>query len=719
MLYPTHTAPVLCLLLVCPLAAQAQEASSLPNLPAVTVRAAEEGATTPAYAGGQLASESHLGIMGQQHFMETPFSSTAYTDEYVRNQQAQEMGSIFRGDPAVHVPSKRNQVESIMVRGFAFRPDDIFFNGLGGMAPVNRMVPEMAERVEILKGPGAFLTGMPPLGSTGASVQIQPKRAGQRAVTRLTSTYESDGLWGGHIDIGRRFGVEQQWGVRFNGLYRDGDTAVKNQKHQTDLGALGLDWRSARVRLSADVYNQYEHMQGVDYVGIYAIAPAVTRLPTPRRGDYSQAAPWAFMKQRSRAAILRAEWELTDHTSAWLAGGSKKSYYSNLTTFNMLMDNDAALAARPSRILRTAGDTSLDMGLRSQLHTGPIRHHWSIAATRSSGHNHTRRQQYPGLNAHFGEDSMEYSGVPDVSGFSPSRRGLPLTGKNILHSVALVDTLYFAEDTWQLTLGARRQMVKNDGFSSGTLATASRYSASRITPSMALLHKLNEQLSLYGSYIEGLSQGGTAPDTAANAGEMLKPYRSKQVEMGAKMDFDLWAWTASVFQIDKPGAQTHPDTLIYAEYGTQRHRGLELLLFGEPHTGVRLLGGISWMQAQWHKTFQAQHQGRQVTGVPRLMLKINAEVDVPQLPGLTVTGHIQHTGTRQATDDNRLSLPAFTILDVGLRYTFHDALTVRASVQNVTNKAYWAGSRMGGDGSGLSGGLGAPRTFLLSATVDF
>jgi len=688
-------------------------------LPAVTVRAAEEGATTPAYAGGQLASESHLGILGQWHFMETPFSSTAYTDEYIQNQQAQEMGSIFRSDPAVHVPSKRNQVESIMVRGFAFRPDDIFFNGLAGMAPVNRMVPEMAERVEILKGPSAFLTGMPPLGSTGATVQVQPKRAGQRAVTRLTGSYESDGLWGGHIDIGRRFGAEQQWGLRFNGVYREGDTAVKNQKHHTDLAALALDWRSSHVRLSADIYNQYEHMQGVDYVGIYAIAPKVTRLPRARRGDTAQAAPWAFMKQNSHAAIVRGEWDISASTTAWLAGGNKKSYYSNLTTFNMLMNDDAEIAARPSRIIRTAADNSLDFGIRGTLATGAISHQWSIAASRYQTRNHTRRQQFSGLNAHFGAHGIYYSGMPDISGFDTSRNNLPATGKNELHSVALADTLYFDGDQWQLTLGARRQTVKNDGFSSGTLATASRYNESRITPSIALLHKASEQWSIYGSYIEGLSQGGTAPNTAANAGEMLKPYQSRQWELGSKIDYGTWAWTASVFQIDKPGAQTDPKTLIYAEYGTQRHRGVEVLLFGEPRNGLRFLGGLSWMQAKWHTTVNPQHQGRQITGVPRLLFKMGGEYDLAAVTGLTLTGHIQHTGTRQATDDNRLSLPSATTLDVGLRYRINPAFTLRANIQNLANKAWWAGSRAGGDGSGLSGGLGAPRTFLLSATMDF
>jgi iron complex outermembrane receptor protein len=40
-------------------------------------------------------------------------------------------------------------------------------------------------------------------------------------------------------------------------------------------------------------------------------------------------------------------------------------------------------------------------------------------------------------------------------------------------------------------------------------------------------------------------------------------------------------------------------------------------------------------------------------------------------------------------------------------------LTVRASVSNVGNKAYWALPQW------TSLGLGAPRTFMLSGTMDF
>ena len=63
---------------------------------------------------------------------------------------------------------------------------------------------------------------------------------------------------------------------------------------------------------------------------------------------------------------------------------------------------------------------------------------------------------------------------------------------------------------------------------------------------------------------------------------------------------------------------------------------------------------------------------------------------------------------------NTLHTPGRTVFDVGARYVLPTAdcrVTLRASVQNVANKAYWAGQ--------FYSGLGAPRTVLLSATVDF
>ncbi|TIU10703.1 MAG: TonB-dependent receptor, partial [Mesorhizobium sp.] len=57
------------------------------------------------------------------------------------------------------------------------------------------------------------------------------------------------------------------------------------------------------------------------------------------------------------------------------------------------------------------------------------------------------------------------------------------------------------------------------------------------TPLVGLVVKPWENVSLYANYVEGLSIGDTAPGTAINAGETLAPYRSRQIEVGTKIDF--------------------------------------------------------------------------------------------------------------------------------------------------------------------------------------
>lgn len=71
---------------------------------------------------------------------------------------------------------------------------------------------------------------------------------------------------------------------------------------------------------------------------------------------------------------------------------------------------------------------------------------------------------------------------------------------------------------------------------------------------------------------------------------------------------------------------------------------------------------------------------------------------------------------RYIDTSNSLSVAGRTIYDVGARYATKVAgrpLTLRATVHNLTNKAYWSMPQW------TSLAMGAPRTVMLSATVDF
>ena len=125
---------------------------------------------------------------------------------------------------------------------------------------------------------------------------------------------------------------------------------------------------------------------------------------------------------------------------------------------------------------------------------------------------------------------------------STSYGSLPKSSSNTFLSFALSDTLSILDDRAQLLLGLRQQGIQSIIYAV-TGAVTSSYSAIAVTPSIGLLVKLAPYVSLYGSYIEALNQGPTAPNTAVNAGQVFALMRSRQFEAGAKLDFRTWSAT--------------------------------------------------------------------------------------------------------------------------------------------------------------------------------
>ncbi|MEJ2804561.1 TonB-dependent receptor [Comamonadaceae bacterium PP-2] len=683
------------------------------TLGAITVTAAAPTADElpEAYAGGQVARGGRVGLLGNRDFMETPFNTTSYTEQFVKDRQAQDIGSVIGAtDPSVYVSGSTGMInDGFSLRGFAVAASDVAFGGLYGVIPYWRVTPELAERIEVLKGPSALLNGMPPGGSVGGSINLVPKRAGDEPLTRITGTYASDAQFGTHVDVGRRFGENKQLGIRFNGVYRDGDSAVDHQSKKATLAALGIDWRSDRARLSADLYTSEDRVDGLNRGISLASGLAV---PTPPKAETLLSPDWTYTDTQDRAVVLRGELDVTRDITAYAAYGHSATDFDSVAgaTYEVFNANGDYRNNFSHQRIRMDKNTA-EAGVRGRFETGEIRH--EVAATVS----------YYQHDYHFGFvrnmlASNWVTNIDDPVWGSPvdnsfSSAALPRTAALRTTSYGLADTLSFAQDRLQLTLGLRRQNVVSDTFDSATGSRTARYDAGATTPAAAVLFKATDWMSLYGNYIQGLSQGATAPTTAVNAGEVFAPYKTQQQEVGAKFDLGSFATTVSAFQIRRPSAYTDPVTNVYSFGGEQRNRGLEFAFFGELVRGVRLMGGISYTEAKLTRTAGGVNQGRYATAMPRWQGKLGTEWDIPGVQGLTASANMVAMSKQYISADNSLWVAGRTVYDLGARYATTVAnrpVTLRAHVSNVFNKAYWAGS--------LGSGLGAPRTFLLSASVD-
>ncbi|MBY8039737.1 TonB-dependent siderophore receptor [Vibrio fluvialis] len=671
------------------------------------------------YQGGQVARSGRAGILGNQDFMDTPFSSSNYTSKLIEDQQAKSVGDVLKNDPTVRqAVGYGNFQELYMIRGFPVYSDDMTLNGVYGILPRQYVAAEMLERVEVFRGANSFVNGAAPGGSAiGGSINLVPKRAGSEPLTRVTLGTQSGGQAYGAMDVARRFGDNQENGVRVNVVARNGDDAVDDQETQLGVLSLGFDHQGENFRMSADLGYQDHHID--------APRPSVTpgsAIPSLPSSDANYAQDWTYTDEKQLFGVVRGEYDFSSQTTGWIAGGMRRGKEHNLLA-NPTADADGNLTAYLFENVREDTVMSGDTGVRHEFSTGSVGHTVVVSGSvyQSRSKNAYVMSSSTDVGSLYDYDSLDqFAGLYYGGSLSDPKE----TERVTYSSAALADTLSLFDDQVKVMLGARLQRVETKSFDYNSGDESSSYGSTALTPSVGVVYQPMLDVSLYANYSEALLPGEIAPSTnngsdVANAGEVLKPNRSEQYEVGAKYDNGSYGAVVSLFQISKP-SYMYDSNNSYTDNGEQRNRGIELSAFGEPIESVKVLGGVTLIDAEIVKSATTASEGKQAIGVPKVQANVNIEWATPFVEGLTLEGRTLYTGSQYASADNSLELPSWTRFDLGARYGMKlgdNALTLRARVDNVTDKSYWA-SAGGYPGSNYLV-QGAPRTFVLSASYDF
>ncbi len=675
----------------------------------------------PAYAGGQIATGGQLGLLGNRDVMNTPFSQTNYTSKAIQDQQAQTVQDVLSNDPSItmNTNSAGSDYGFVSFRGFRDSSEggSGSLNGLAGMAPMRAPDTDYLERVEVLRGPSALLNGMASSGAggLGGSYNLVTKKAGDEPITELTTRYSSYSQFGAHLDVGRRFGAGKEFGMRFNGAFRDGDTAVDPTTAEVGSAALNMDFRSDRVRISADILHQSDRTdpRNLQLLGIDVYIPKA-----PDTGK-SLSPPWSESNEKTTLAMVQGEVDLTDDLTAYAAIGKQKWDFSTLGPLMVLDNPSGNISAWNASRHRVSYDVlAMQAGLRATETTGPVNHALSLNLSRSE---RTAREFY----ADNGYDSPTnlydpiFAPAPSLDDGKPKK-----TNETRVSSVGVADTLSILEERIQFTAGIRYQEV------SESPVEGEGYSGNAWTPAVGLVVKPLQHVSLYANYIENLEAGDIVNSTDfENGGEVFPPYVSEQREAGVKIDWGTVTTTLAVFQIAQPNLVSipnDPDPIsnplglpTQALNGEQRNRGIELNAYGEVVPGIRLMGGISLIDARQTKTEGGENDGDRAFGVPQVKTVIGGEWDTPFLQDLTLTGRVTYSGD-QATDGRveGLTIPSWTVVDLGARYVFdspwnNKPITLRFDVNNVFGEDYWSTAYY----DLLF--LGAPRTYRLTSSFKF
>lgn len=691
------------------------------------------------YAGGQVGSGARLGILGNRSFMDTPFNITGYTDKLIQDQQARSVGDIALNDPSVRADAPPfSERDSFLIRGFPVVNLDIFYDGLPYIANPRRHFLEGIERVEILKGPSQLVNGG--LGRVGGTINLVPKRATDDPLTRLTLGFRSDGQLWTHLDAGRRFGPTGEWGIRFNGSYRDGDTAFDHNEQEVGVAALGLDYRGDRFRASLDLNHSTQNLDGPTSL-FNAAAPGFD-IPDAPNGRINAANPWEYHDSEYNMATGRVEFDILPNTTVYAAAGASRYREDFLTSSYTIQNEDgdalAAFGYNPQEIIGFAGE----VGLRSEFDTGFVSHQLNLSAARATNENNRGRFNFrapvgPGYPTNIYDPVFVPESTVNIDGLPRSDDLIPFADV-LLTSYGISDTLSFLDDRIQLTVGGRYQEIRSRGFNTVPPGTTPPgpppppvgtrtffYEEGRFSPAIAALVWVTDSFSVYANYVEALTEGAIAPAGTINAGEVFSPTVNEQKEVGFKYDLGSFALTASLFEIKQASgiAGTAPPGVLpsFSVDGLQVNRGIEFTVFGEPLQGLRLLGGITLIDAELRNVaidrFGSDNNGNRAPGVPEVAVSLYGEYDLPWVAGLTATGRVVYNGSTFYDQRNLQEVDDWTRVDVGLRYAlegpFDKPMVLRAGIENVFDENYWASSARGFLAAG------APRTFTLSASMEF
>lgn len=683
------------------------------TLPTITL-AADAG--TASYANGTLAQTAHLAALGDQDIVDTPFSVTTYTSKMIEDQQSSTLAAILKNDPSIRISTNQGHFnENFQVRGFVLHNDDVALNGLYGMAPTSRLPTEFLESVTVLKGPNALVGGMSPTGNVGAVLIANMKRA-EQDLNRISMSFDGESYYKTHFDFARRFGSNDQFGVRVNTAYADGEHIVDGLQDRQALGAIAADYRGEKLKLNFDAYSVRENRDGGSPAMVsFANMKEIIAAPKSSTNYFSHLKGWT----NSQFVGLNAEYQFNPDLKAFAgAGYVEKEYAGHMFGTRMILTNPQGDATSQYYSTRSKEhNVTSNIGIESKFNTGAIQHTLGLRADYL-----TRK-----YNQHKKAGETKF----DTNLYQPSQQGsmpeppvvVPFKDDKFV-SYTLTDQISLLNDQLQFIVGARYQEMDTR-----VLTTDTQYKKSKLSPSLAVVIKpWGENSSLYASYVEGLSTGATVTDQKdANYGVTFAPYQTKQYEIGAKHQQGSWLNTLAIYQIEKPDTaieknyhDPNDSTIIQktTDGKETRSRGIEWSASGEIYEGLNLLLNAAYTDTEITKSpAMSKNEGNTQFGTPKFTTGLGLDYQLPFVDGLNLNTRVSYVGSQYISDENQLKLPSFTIVDVGARYKTRLGgveTTFLANIDNIADKKYWEG--MFNPNYAL---IGAERTYKVGVSFDF
>ena len=658
-------------------------------------------------AQGLVPVTTEAGSFRGANIMDVPSTVNVITRALLEQQAVSGLYDAVRNTAGVTRQQNGGETwDQLVIRGIAVENRTNYrLNGSMPIMNFSQVPMENKERVEVLKGASALYYGFT---SPAGVVNFVTKRAGSQPVTSMGLSLDDRGSAVAHVDVGRRFGAQQEFGVRINAA---GGTLGSYLDHvgngNRSFLSTALDWRvSNKLLLKADL--EYDRRKVTEQAGVALPAAVKGVISLPRAVDPRNliGPDWSNFEAQTKNAQLRADYAITDGWALTVeAGHSETARDRRLAIFRL--NNAAALATGAGRITGniqhsvTASDL-LRAELAGNFNTGSIAHELTLGASR------TDKSQDPIYQSNYTIAAQNlYQPVPVTTVVFGPKPASPTTAALDTRDTGLyaLDRMVFGPQ-WQSVIGVRRSSYQSD-------QGASHYDVSKTTPMASLIYKATPELSFYASTARGLEEGETGPTGTVNQGVKMAPGVSKQKELGARwLTPGGTLLSAALFDITRPGYYTNAGN-VFTSDGEQRYRGLEISTQG------KLTRQLSWQTSAQlldprFANINADYNGKAPENASKRTASAFLAYAFDAVPGLSVNGGAYYYSARPVNDLNQAFLGGVTLFSAGARYAsrvLDKAVVWQLNVENAADKRYWAGA-----GTRLASG--APRAIKLSLKVD-
>ncbi|WP_241030467.1 TonB-dependent receptor [Paraburkholderia sp. Ac-20347] len=672
-------------------------------LPTVKVNAARDSET---------ASPKRVtaGALGNRRQVDTPFSTDVVTTERGKDLLANTANDLFKYDPAVTVVGDNTTGENsaFAIRGLAVDMlNGVKVDGQNFPSWDTELSLEQFEQVEVLKGLSGFMYGF---STPGGIVNYVLKRPTDDPYRSFSIGYQSAGVFSEKIDLGGRFGNDKRFGYRLNLVNEDGNTAEANGHVRRQVASLALDFRiTPDLTWTADAFYQKRKTNGTLF-GIYV----GSGLGIPDAGKVTRdlTQPQNFYETEIASFGTGLDYRISDTWRASLKYRFAKENRTNsdslLYVYNAAGDYQNTLYAALTRYFYQ----NVDAMVQGKFNTGPFKHDVVIGASYQ-----TQQSEYDDSEGWNDGYSL---GTGNLYQSTLLTNDAVHIGENLFRHERTTQTALYASDTVQITprlsalLGLRYTQFRDRVYNVDQSVQAD-YSANPVTPTGALMFKLDPDTTVYASYVEALQQGGASSNTNVNYPQTFGPLKSKQYEVGLKADHRNWGANLALFRIDQ-GYEYTNSANVFTQSGTKRYQGIDASGWLQLAADWRLMGGVMWLNAKAVDVDDASVDGKRIYGAPRFTVTGRVEYNPSYLRALTVAFGGKYVGNMAVDAANTQFVPAYTTWDLSAKYETQVAgkdVTLRAGVNNLFNRRYWTAAW------GYYVMPSATRTFVANATLEF